>query len=282
MPAKTVKDLIEFNNSVPDEFKVKVKVYYVKRSVGPFSSIIRAYYCSYDGQLIDYDSPIRARYYEETEKGWWKKYGVEKASSHGLKRYNEPKKEGKLLYPWGSADCQENRKKQDFPCHNAWFIGTTDTAKGYGPMLYDCLIVKLGELGFGLTADRSLVSELAANVWLNYYSTRADVTKKPLDINRDSDVTEDDCYAQHSSTPSWNTWVKDPEEKDFKDDEKGFQDTKKKREIIRKAVNYAYFDNGISTLDELKQAGLLIDGRGMNESYIIQSLYESFLQDIKE
>jgi hypothetical protein len=276
MPAKTVKDLIEFNNSVPDEFKVKIKLEFIRRYSG--HSSIKASYCTYDGGIpIDFDSEVRGEYYDETEKGWWKKYGTEKESSHAMTRYNEPKKEGKLLYPWGSASCKENRKKEDYPCHNAWFTAMTDTAKGYGPMLYDCLIVKLGELGFGLTADRSLVSELAANVWLNYYNNRSDVIKKPLDIDRSSDDTEDDCYQEHQHDTGWNTWMLDPSEKKFGDDKKGFEDTKKKREVMRKAVNFAYFDNGIKTLDELRKADLIYSESGFVKEYL-ESLYRSLLK----
>ena len=72
---------------------------------------------------------------------------------------------------------------------NVFLINTAAVnIKGWGPMLYDVLIERLAEDGIAITADRSLVSEDAWEVW-NYYMTnrrsefefiRMDVSSKSM------------------------------------------------------------------------------------------------------
>ena len=267
MPAKTVKDLIEFNNSVPDQFKVKVKL-------SGNNARLAASFVDNKGNPIHQLDDLRKLYYGKS----FENLKVQKSDSP-IERYEDPT--DKPLFPWGSASCKPNNDKHKYKCNNAWFISLTEAAKGYGPMLYDCLIAKLGEYGFGLTADRGLVSAPAAAVWSAYLTDRPDVKRKKLDVDKSTPPTDDDCYAQHSSTPSWNTWVEEPK-KDPKKTKEEHEKEVEKRKIMRVAVNFAYFDDGITTINDLKQAGLFIDeSAALNESYIINQLYESFLQDIK-
>lgn len=266
MPAKTVKDLIEFNKSVPPDSRVKILLDYGGKHLA--ASFIDAY-----GLQITQEDSRREQYYGKAIKD------LEKGAGFGIPRFVDPT--DKPMFPWGKASCKANSNKGKYKCNNAWFISLTEAAKGYGPMLYDCLIVKLGESGYGLTADRALVSPLAANVWVNYLLNRQDVKRKFLDLDHSTPETEDDCYAEHEDDPKWNTWVKDPE-KDILQSKEEHEKEKEKHRHMRTAVKYAYFDDGIQTLNDLKQAGLLIDNAGtLKESLAVRSLYESFLRDLK-
>ena len=269
MPAKTVKDLIDFNNSVPDKFKVKVKI--IKTKVYSEASFVDA---TTGNQLFQHDSK-REEYYG-TRIG----FELEKGSEVGLSRYIDPK--NKPTYPWGRASCKENTSKDTYNCHNAWFIGAADAAKGYGPMLYDCLLAKLGEEKLGLISDRSLVSPLAAKVWVEYLTSRPDVRKEPLDFDKSTPQTEDDCYQKHATNTSWNAWINDPEKEEGQDEEE-YEKKKEDYRLMRTAVKWAYFDNGITTLKELRDAGLLVEDiyENTNDLKELQKLYESFLKQIK-
>jgi len=268
MPAKKVKDLIEFNNSVPDDFKVKVML-------GGSQIRLAASFINNKGKTIYQQDDIRKSYYGKS----FENLKVEKGTESAIERYEDPT--DKPMFPWGSASCKPNNDKHKYKCNNAWFISLTEVAKGYGPMLYDCLIAKLGEYGFGLTADRGMVSATAAAVWSAYLTDRPDVKRKKLDLDNSTPETEDDCYAKHSSIPSWNTWLADPKKGLLQSDEEHEKEVEK-RKIMRVAVNFAYFDDGIVTLNELSQAGLLVDQTfGLNENYVVRRLYESFLRDLK-
>jgi len=265
MPAKKVKDLIEFNNSVPDKYKVGIAFEDIS------GERLDVYFCFLTtGAEVYQRSDERIKYYELPVNYKW---NVDQASRAGIQRFEEPQSE-KLLFPWGSAGCKKNFKFDQYACHNAWVISVTEAVKGYGPLLYDCLLAKLGESGIGLIADRYLVSPLAANIWANYLTSRPDVIKKPLDLDGSTPETDDDCYARHNEDKEWNKWVEDTEE------------TKDKHVTIRKAVNHAYFDNGIVTLDKLRKAGLVYKEKSLSlnskpslyENIIfLQKLYKSIL-----
>jgi hypothetical protein len=264
MPAKTVDDLIEFNKHVPDEYKVGIAF------EDTSEQRLEVYFCFLTtGHQAYQRSDERIEYYELPVSYKWK---VDQASRAGIERYEEPQSE-KLLFPWGSAGCKKNRKFDQYTCHNAWVISVSEAVKGYGPLLYDCLLAKLGESGIGLIADRGLVSPQAANIWANYLTSRPEVIKKPLDLDGSTPETDDDCYASHHEDESWNTWIEDTEE------------TKDKHATIRKAVNHAYFDNGIVTLDKLRKAGLVykekslsLNSKPLYENIIfLQKLYKSIL-----
>jgi hypothetical protein len=272
MPAKTVKDLIAFNNSVDDEFKVGVKF----ENHGTDFYLVG--FCSLKtGRLIeDQTDELREKYYGDFNFSKFEKGGP-------ISRYEEPSH--KPLMPWGRVSCKENIDKANYNCHNAWFVSMSEVAKGYGPMLYDCLLVILGQSGNGLIGDRSLVSPAAARVWAEYLESRPDVTYKKLDFEpfQTSDKS-DDCYASHEKNTKWNSWVKEPEKQKEESPEE-FEKTKEKYGKMRKAMTFAYFDNGIKTLDELKQANLFVNA--VNENYLqnttkqLKKLYESFIRELK-
>lgn len=267
MPAKTVKDLIAFNNSVPDKFKVKVSL----ESFG--DKYMAASFIDASGEEVTQLSSQRLKYYGKEINQ------QEKGSEGGIPRFVDPT--DKPMFPWGRASCKSNSYKDKYQCNNSWFVSLTEAAKGYGPMLYDCLIVKLGESGYGLTADRRLVSPLAANVWVNYLINRPDIKRKYLDLDHSTPETEDDCFSKHDEDTDWNTWIKDPEKGKSQSDEEHKEEIEKRRQM-RTAVRYAYFDDGIQTLNELKQAGLLVDVTlKIDESLALRNLYESFVRDIK-
>ena len=273
MPAKTVKDLIEFNSNVSKEMKVKVLL--ESKKVDNSSRLIAAFVFQDSKERVYQEDPMREQYYGIS----FQNQPTEKGTEDAIGRLEEPT--NKPMFPWGQVSCKSNSKKDEYKCNNAWFIGLAEVAKGYGPMLYDCLIARLNEEGFGLTADRDLVSYPAARVWSEYLASRPDVRKEKFDLDRSSPTSDDDCYATHEGDPQWNTWVDEPEKRKFKTEEE-YKKELEKRKLMRIAVNYAYFDNGITTLNELKQAGLLIDRTGfLDESYLIKSLYESFLRDLK-
>lgn len=277
MGAKTVKDLIAFNASVPNDIKVKVRLQFRNYSATKTQKLYAQFVYAEGENVVMQLSTEREKYYGQSIDK------IEKGTEAAIERFEDPT--NKPMFPWGSVSCVSNNEKEEFKCNNAWFISLAEVAKGYGPLLYDCLIAKLGQHGYGLTADRHMVSTPAAGVWSFYLSSRPDVTKKLLDVDKSTPPTDDDCYATHNLVPQWNTWIDDPEKMEnmTPEQEKEFAKEKAKRESMRKAVNYAYFDNGITALNELSAAGLLIDeSEGLNESYALKQLYESFLQDIKK
>lgn len=266
MPARKVIDLIEFNKQAPDDFKVGIRIHVLD------SRRLYVSFCLlHNGENLYQRSEERKKYYELPGNYKWT---YDDESRAGIERFHEPQSE-KLLFPWGAASCKRNPKLNLFPCYNAWIISVTEAAQGYGPMLYDCMMVKLAESGLGIVADRSLVSPQAAKVWANYLTSRPDVKKVPLDLDGSTPSTEDDCYSEHDRDSDWNTWVNHTEE------------TKEKHQTMRLAVNHAYFDNGIKTLDDLREAGLIYDESTMdlrnsdpiNETNIfLQKLYKSILK----
>ena len=275
MPAKTVKDLIAFNNSVGDEFKVGVK--FEKRDLGGADFYLVGFSSLETGKLIENQTDeLRKKYYGDFKFSKFEKGGT-------LSRYEEP--DHKPLMPWGSVLCKENDYKDNYNCHNAWFVSTSEVAKGYGPMLYDCLLVILGQSGNGLIGDRSLVSPAAARIWAEYLESRPDVTSKALDFKPfQTPDKSDDCFAYHKNDIKWNAWVREPIKRKEESPEE-FEKRKEKYGKMRKAMTFAYFDNGIKTLDELKQANLFVNA--VNENYLqnttkqLKKLYESFIRELK-
>lgn len=279
MPAKTVEDLIAFNNSVPEKLKVKIML----TSLG--EKRLEVAFVDSNGNHITQKDPRRAEYYGKSVGD-----KIEKGSEPGFLRYVDP--DNKPTYPYGYVSCKANPAKDHFICHNAWFIGSAEAAKGYGPLLYDCLLAKLGERNLGLTPDRSLVSPLAAKVWVEYLTNRPDVRKEPLDFNNSTPQREDDCFANYEEDKDWNAWLKEPEmevPKDKEDYKKKKEEHEKKKENYRLmgvAVKWAYFDDGIETLKKLRDAGLIVES--VSESYNsykttkqLISLYHSFLNEVK-
>jgi len=273
MPAKTVKDLIAFNASVPPDFKVRVRVSYQNGGIK-----LVAEYINVDGKRIFQSDSNRESYY-----GAFIDFNqTEEDGPMPRPIYQNP--HNKPTYPFGYVSCKKN-SSTEFQCHNAWFIGMAETAQGYGPLLYDCLIAKLNEKGFGLTADRNLVSTAAGKIWAQYLINRPDVRKEKLDLDRSTPPIEDDCYAAHEGDPDWNTWLAEPTKRKSETEEQFNIRKPKDQKLhtnIRSAVQHAYFDNGITTLNELRQAGLLVESVSENFDFKeLQKLYESFIRQIK-
>ena len=264
---KTVKDLIEFNKVLKREQDIQVGI----RIAADSPTFLRIRFVDLSTEkAINQTSDIRQIYYNIGESDSWK---IEPKSMAGLTRYLEPQS-NKPLFPWGYITAKKNKNKSQ-PCHNAYIVSTVEVAEGYGPMLYDCMLAALGEQGLGLMADRDLVSPLAANVWLKYYESRPDVEKRWFNLTRQDN--EADCYNHYDQDKEWNQWLEEP---DSEVDEEEAKRLQSKTNKISSALNHAYFDNGIKTLKELEDAGLLIRGP-MNLSENVFQIYETLLRSIR-
>jgi hypothetical protein len=268
MPAKTVADLVAFNKIVSPEDKAYVDI--KNTSYGIEIDFTDSYGNGY-GQTHS----KRLKYYNKTNHKW----EVDPATVGGITKLLEPDSD-KPVFPWGGVNAHRNRKADSYPCHNAWVLGSSAVAKGYGPMMYDCLLVVLGKKGHGLTSDRDLVSATASSIWVNYFENRSDVIAKPLDYDKSTPELEDDCWSEHDLSPGWNSWKKEPKPEEHT--EETLKVAKKKKDTTTKAIAHAYFDNGITTVAELSDAGLLLrDGSPgkVTESTVFQ-LYRSLLREV--
>lgn len=88
--------------------------------------------------------------------------------------------------PWGSISFSGAKQGQDGgDCSGAQIVRlTTDTARGWGPLLYDLAMEYASTGRGGLAPDRESVSTAARGVWSKYDTVRAgvDVTKMQLDV----------------------------------------------------------------------------------------------------
>lgn len=270
MPAKTVADLVAFNKLVSPEDKVYVNV--LNKSYGG----IEIEFSDSKGKTYDQRDSKRLRYYNKLNHYW----EMDPATVGGITKFKEPEST-MPIFPWGYVGAHQNRKRNTYPCHNAWILGSSMVAKGYGPMLYDCLLVVLGKQGNGLVSDRENVSATASSVWVNYFETRSDVIVKPLDYDKSTPELEDDCWSYHADDPGWNTWTKEPNPEEHT--EETVELAKKKKQRTTTAIAHAYFDNGITTVAELSDAGLLLRNGSpgkITESTVFQ-LYRSLLREVR-
>lgn len=269
MPAKTVADLVAFNKLVSPEDKVYVNIR--NTSYGIEIDFTDSY-----GNAYGQTHKKRLKYYNKTNHKW----ETDPATIGGITRQKEPDST-MPIFPWGGVNAHPNRKENTYPCQNAWVFGSSMVAKGYGPMMYDCLLVMLGKKDRGLVSDRELVSATASSVWVNYFETRSDVIVKPLDYDKSTPELEDDCWSDHADSPGWNTWTKEPKPEEHT--EETLELAKKKKQRTTTAIAHAYFDNGITTVAELSDAGLLLrDGSPgkITESTVFQ-LYRSLLREVR-
>ena len=155
------------------------------------------------------------------------------------------------LYPTGGTACFYNyvKKKKMLEANSSSFggcIGWTrwskegphvvsfvnDTTDGFGPLLYDVAMEIAGEKG--LMPDRRTVSGAARHVWSYYRNFRSDVESRQMD-NLENDLTPDpsDNILQVSAErdPPW----------------------------YRSPLSRVYFATTNSTLEALRQAGLLFE-----------------------
>ena len=75
------------------------------------------------------------------------------------------------------------------PKANVWVIKSVETAKGWGPLLYELLMESASLDHDGLTCDRELVSPEAVRVWQQFLK-RGDVEKLPLPSSMKSKLGE--------------------------------------------------------------------------------------------
>jgi hypothetical protein len=254
MPAKTVKDLIEFNKTVPRFSQIYVTVEWRG------SRYLFVYYSDYGGRAWSETSPERNIYYGTTDV---KDYEFLETDTF-LRRAKDP--ENKPLFPWGRVTAISNKNEYLYPCHGAWILDEARAAPGYGPMLYDCALVSLGKKNLGITPGRSLVSMNAAKVWATYYNSRPDVKKRSMNIvgGRHPDDGHgqgeiEDCWSKHERDDEWNSWL-------------NISNSEKRQNYMQAVIKHAYFDNGIKTLDEIRNAGLLIQKDAQTESLSLVNL----------
>lgn len=210
MPAKNAKDLQNWNNENPD------KKTYVRYSTENDEIIV--YFCDEKGDEL---TAIRSMISDEKNR------------PHGkIRAFYDPGK------PFGE-------------CLGAYIVKlTSQTLKGWGPMLYDCLIVLAGEKG--VTPDRVLVTSEAAFVWKTYFEKRKSQLKTialDLDGTLTPDNPDDDCTSSHKTMAELNS-----EEID---------------DITLNAINNVFKDKGISTLSELQNSGLVYNN--LSESRKLKS-----------
>ena len=87
-------------------------------------------------------------------------------------------------------------------CNSAWEVIRSAAEKGYGPTLYD-LVMSISP--YGLTSDRSEVSQSARSVWSYYANNRDDVDKQLLDPNGVFTWSEEDDCTMQGSGSTWTT-----------------------------------------------------------------------------
>lgn len=153
-------------------------------------------------------------------------------------------------------------KQSDGVCRNAYKILVTEqTLSGWGPMLYDCILVLAGNRG--ITPDRSNITPAAVRVWQIYYNKRkSDVKTLPLDIDNSTPEPEDDCVSNHKNYGV----IENPQLEN--------------KEILN-VVNQVYYDNGIKTLENLQNLGLSYKPKAKTEPLNLLELYQSFLQEVR-
>jgi hypothetical protein len=123
------------------------------------------------------------------------------------------------------------------------------TSHGWGPMLYDVVMERLGMKGYGLAPDRNSVSADAINVWDFYMNQRDDIEKKQLDFRPDYDRHEtktpnDDADMQ---TNWWGLMSNEPGKRKAEQEK-----------YLKSSRSKAYYASGTPTIGALSVAGKLI------------------------
>ena len=96
--------------------------------------------------------------------------------------------------PWGD------------PCGGSAVVTVARSADGWGPLLYDIAIEVATMKSNGLTADRYIVSQDAADVWDFYLKNRSDVVAHQLDDTKNTLTPEDeDNCSQNAAGDNWQT-----------------------------------------------------------------------------
>lgn len=105
---------------------------------------------------------------------------------------------------YGSVMITKTSANLDGNCYSGMVVVmTTDTKKGWGPLLYDVALEFATQNSNGLMSDRDTVTDAATAVWQKYLDTRSDVKAMQMD-NMDNELTpdeEDNC--QQTSAEVW-------------------------------------------------------------------------------
>lgn len=129
--------------------------------------------------------------------------------------------------PYGNIEFGKPLNYQGKCLDGFLIIQTSDTLKGWGPLLYDVVIEYCSMKAGGLLSDRSDVSPAAKNVWNYYLNNRKDVKHKQLDnLKNELTPTEKDNCMQDSAVSDkgegeWfnsslsKIYVKEPKTIDF-------------------------------------------------------------------
>jgi hypothetical protein len=170
-------------------------------------------------------------------------------------------------YPVGSITIFDSSLSKSFNgnCSNTYMINfASPTTKGWGPLLYDVAIEIASTLSSGLLSDRSVVSNDAKNVWMNYYLNRPDVFKAPIDSTKNN--AEEHGFKQ--ITPSFKgddcsikSSMKHIDEElplNFIDKKsiKDFESNQEKYKWLKSPLSYVYSKNSTTVIDRLKNLGI--------------------------
>jgi len=129
-------------------------------------------------------------------------------------------KDGSQIFPVNADTDEDNpvygdvsfyeKDPDERPCDGSSIIAVTEVADGWGPFLYDIAMEVATMRTNGLTSDRFVVSDEAADVWDFYSENRPDVKMHQLD-NEYNDLTpqEDDNCGQSRARKDGD-WEKSP------------------------------------------------------------------------
>ena len=149
--------------------------------------------------------------------------------------------------PWGEVLIGKLKPNSQGDCSDAYGIDHSETASGWGPLLYDVAMEWASKNGTGLTSDRGSVSKDAYNVWNYYLRNRPDVESVPLDIRNSGyekitpDDESDDC--EQAISVSWAR-------KTDSDPDPGWS---------AQPTAYLYRVSGTPTMDALEASGQLLE-----------------------
>ena len=136
---------------------------------------------------------------------------IDKTNSFGYKKLPH----GSAVY--GEIEIVRIYSRQYGECDDALKVGWSESAPGWGPLLYDVAIEYATMKANGLIPDREEVSTSARRVWDYYINNRQDVTSHQLD-NLEDELTPgvkiDNCDQAVARDDSWTqmngTWEDSP------------------------------------------------------------------------
>jgi hypothetical protein len=150
--------------------------------------------------------------------------------------------------PWGEVLIGKLKPNSQGDCSDAYGIDHSDTASGWGPLLYDVAMEWASKNGGGLTSDRGSVSRDAYRVWEYYLEKRPDVKSAQLDIRNRGyekitpDDKSDDC--EQAISVAWCTPI---------------QTATLTLGWSAQPTAYLYTVSGTPTMDALEASGQLLE-----------------------